>query len=72
MVRALVCLTAILSGLAFGQAPEIAGRFEIVDAHVSPHSKNPSMSVAFIRGGRYEIKSATMLDLIGTAYGVDG
>ncbi len=74
MVRALVFVTAgvLMCGAAFGQTVENPPRFEVADVHVSPHSKNPSMSVAFIRGGRYEIKSATMLDLIRTAYRVDG
>ncbi len=62
-----------MCGAAFTQTAEInPPRFEVADIHVSPHSKNPSMNIAFIRGGRYEIKSATMLDLIRTAYGVDG
>jgi len=73
MVRAFAFpgLIALLCGVAFGQTTDNPPRFEVADVHVSPHSRNPSMNVAFIRGGRYEIKSATMLDLVQTAYGVD-
>jgi uncharacterized protein (TIGR03435 family) len=63
---------ALICGAAFGQTAENPPRFEVADVHVSPHTKNPSMSEAFIRGDRYEIKSATMLDLISTAYGLEG
>jgi uncharacterized protein (TIGR03435 family) len=43
--------------------------FEITDVHVSPHSDNPSLRV-FHREGRYELLSATMVDLITAAWGV--
>jgi uncharacterized protein (TIGR03435 family) len=74
MLRPLVCVTvaSFMCGSAFSQSAEKPARFEAADVHVSPHTRNPSMNIAFIRGGRYEIKSATMLDLIRTAYGVDG
>ena len=71
MMRAFLCV-ALLSGAAFGQP---ADRFEAADVHVSPRSDNNFN--LFMRGpqrraGRYEIKTATMADLISTAYGVDG
>ncbi|MDR3703826.1 MAG: TIGR03435 family protein [Candidatus Sulfopaludibacter sp.] len=51
-----------------------AENFEAADVRASPHSEN-SFNL-FMRGpqtraGRYEIKTATMVDLISAAYGVD-
>src|SRR5438094_651160 len=50
--------------LAFGQT------FEIADVHVSAPTRFPS-GRALLRGGRFEMRTATMVDLIRTAYGVD-
>src|SRR5450755_2713249 len=68
MMRAFLCV-ALLSGAAFGQ------QFEAADVHVSPHSDNNFnlfMRGPQTRAGRYEIRTATMVDLTSTAYGVDG
>ncbi|HEY1753783.1 MAG TPA: TIGR03435 family protein [Bryobacteraceae bacterium] len=65
---------ALISGAAFGQAPtpaEAPPTFEIADVHVSPHTLTPNMRGGYVRAGRYEILTATMLDLIRTAYSVD-
>jgi uncharacterized protein (TIGR03435 family) len=59
-------------GAAFGQSTD---RFEAADVHVSPRSDNNFnlfMRGPQTRGGRYEIRTATMVDLISTAYKVDG
>jgi uncharacterized protein (TIGR03435 family) len=45
--------------------------FQIADVHVSPYARNPIMQGGVLRAGRYELRQATMLDLIKTAYGVD-
>jgi uncharacterized protein (TIGR03435 family) len=52
--------------MAFGQtsSPE----FESADVHVSAPSKNPSVRGGALRGGRYEVRTATMVDLISMAY----
>ena len=71
MMRAFLCV-ALLSGAAFSQPTD---RFEAADVHVSPHSDtafNLFMRGPQTRAGRYEIRTATMVDLIGTAYGVGG
>jgi uncharacterized protein (TIGR03435 family) len=71
MRRAFSCV-ALLAGAAFGQSTD---RFEAADVHVSPHSDNNFnlfMRGPQTRAGRYEIKTATMVDLISAAYGVDG
>jgi uncharacterized protein (TIGR03435 family) len=73
-MRAFACisLAALLSGAAFGQSGEAAPTFEIADVHVSPRSNNAYMTGGVLRGVRYEIRKATMVDLVSLAYGVDG
>lgn len=66
-----ISLVALLSGMAFGQAAETLPQFEIADVHVSAHSNNPYMTGGVLRGTRYEIRKATMVDLVSLAYGVD-
>ena len=44
--------------------------FEVADIHTSPRTTNNFMR-AMLRGGRYEIHNATMVDLIRTAYSID-
>jgi uncharacterized protein (TIGR03435 family) len=54
--------------LAFSQSPETPLKFEIADVHVSPKTSNPYVRIGTVRGGRYELKYATMVDLIRIAY----
>lgn len=75
---AIVGLLALLSRAAFGQAASgqttaPAPKFDIADVHTSTQSTNrtPFMTGGALRGGRYDLRDATMLDLIRTAYGVD-
>src|SRR5258706_8989635 len=49
----------------------VLAAFEIADVHPSAPSANARMSV-LLRGARYEIRQATMLDLIVLAYVPDG
>jgi uncharacterized protein (TIGR03435 family) len=67
---ALICLE-LLSAEASGQTTETKPAFEIADVHVSPPARNPYMRGPMLRGGRYEIHVATMVDLIRTAWGID-
>jgi uncharacterized protein (TIGR03435 family) len=73
MIRAIAAISfvAFLSGAAFGQSTETTPKFEFADVHVSPKSNTTYMSGGVLRGSRYEIRRATMLDLIRTAYSVD-
>jgi uncharacterized protein (TIGR03435 family) len=57
--------------LAFGQTPEPAPKFEAADVHASPKVQNPFFRNSPVRGGRYELKNATMVDLIRIAYGFE-
>jgi uncharacterized protein (TIGR03435 family) len=44
---------------------------QIADIHASSNLLYPRMQGGVVRFGRYELRQATMLDLIATAYGVD-
>jgi uncharacterized protein (TIGR03435 family) len=57
--------------MAFSQSSETPPRFEIADVHVSAKTANPWIRTGPARGGRYEVKNATMVDLITIAYGLD-
>src|ERR1700704_1376925 len=70
-VFATVGLVALLSSAAFAQSAE-APRFDAADIHIRAHSNNPApfMSGGVLRAGRYDLRNATMLELIATAYAV--
>jgi uncharacterized protein (TIGR03435 family) len=68
---AVVGLLILASAMAFAQSTETSATFEIADVHPSPHVANQFFIGGVLRGGRYAIKNATMVDLISTAYGVD-
>src|SRR5690349_2397150 len=69
-------LVALLCVPLLGQ-PAPAAKFEVADVHVSvplenvPPALNFSVRVGVPRNGRYEIRRASMLDLIRTAYGIE-
>ncbi len=46
--------------------------FEIADVHVGAKTLHPVRQGGALRGGRYELAMATMVDLIAAAYGVPG
>jgi uncharacterized protein (TIGR03435 family) len=71
MTQFLVLIT--LTRLAYGQTSETSPSFEAADVHVSPRSTNPNVQSlgGFVRGGRYQFRNATMLDLIVSAYGME-
>src|SRR5512147_372499 len=72
MTRALtgVGVAVLLSVAAFGQSTDPQPAFPLADVHASPRSTTPAMRVS-TRAQRYEIRNATMLDLIRTAYTLD-
>jgi uncharacterized protein (TIGR03435 family) len=71
MMRTFACtgLIALFSGAVFGQSTETAPKFEIADVHVSAKTTNPFVRTGPARGGRFEVKTATMVDLIVIAWG---
>jgi uncharacterized protein (TIGR03435 family) len=62
---------AVLMWLAFWQGSETPAKFDIADVHLSPKVQNPFPRVSPARGGRYEVKNASMVDLIHFAYNYD-
>ena len=52
-------------------AQRSAGEAVVADVHVSARTINPAMRGGLMSGGRYELRTATMVDLIRVAYGVD-
>jgi len=73
MIRTIagIGVAALLPGVVFGQSTGPAPTFELADLHASAKSNSPYMSGGVLRGGRYDIKNATMLELIQTAYSID-
>ncbi len=66
-----IIFAALLAGTAFGQAANSPPAFEIADVHVSPKALHPSMQSGMLRPGVYQLKMATMVDLIAAAYSVE-
>jgi uncharacterized protein (TIGR03435 family) len=68
-------VAALLSITVVAQAPGPAASFDAADVFVRPHSwtrMRAHMTGGTLRGRRYDIQNATMLDLISAAYAVDG
>ena len=61
----------MLSVAAFGQPPSTRQTFEMADVRVSAPVRNPKMQGGLLPELRYELRQASMLDMIRTAYGVD-
>ena len=77
-VAAAVGLVAVLGVSLAGQStPPAAERFDVADVRVSvpvangPPALNFTARIGVPRNGRYEIRRATMVDLVRTAYGVE-
>lgn len=66
-----VVFAFFISGPTFGQPKPAPARpgFEIADIHAVPYT-NRSMFGGALRNGRYEVRRATLLDLIKTAYAI--
>jgi uncharacterized protein (TIGR03435 family) len=71
-MRAGFALFAFLSVSLMAQSPAASKSFVIADVHASPFTANPFMHGNSVQGDRYFLTQATMVDLIATAYGVDG
>src|SRR5262245_22844292 len=66
-----ILLVLVLSIAAFGQSSQTPSTFEAAEINASASTTIPFMTGGVLRGGRYELRTATMVDLIKTAYGVD-
>jgi uncharacterized protein (TIGR03435 family) len=73
MMRTAACFSilALLTGVAFSQSAETTPKFEIADVHSSARITQPIARGPFYSTSRYELRFATMLDLVRIAYGVD-
>jgi len=60
----------LVATAAFAQ-PGDGPKFIVADLHPNPHSSIPAVRGPFFGDGRYEMRFATLVDLIHTAYGVD-
>jgi len=60
---------ALLSIPALAQSPDAPAAFDVASLQVSTRP-NPGMRGGVLRGNRYELRNATMVDLIRTAYNV--
>jgi uncharacterized protein (TIGR03435 family) len=70
-IRVTVCLIAVLSGPVFGQSATTAPAFDLASVNVSAPKTNPNVWIGPFRDGKYQIRNATMVDLIRTAYNID-
>ncbi|HVQ63141.1 MAG TPA: TIGR03435 family protein [Terriglobia bacterium] len=62
-------VVVLMAGVAFGQTS--APTFESADVRVSAPVANPTLRGGAIRGGRFELRTATMVDLISMAYSTE-
>ena len=65
----LLAIAALLTSPVLGQAPAPRAAFEIAGIQASTRTQ-PGMRGGVLRGNRYELRNATMVDLIRTAYNV--
>jgi uncharacterized protein (TIGR03435 family) len=70
-LRLLGPLFGCAAWLAFGQSGEPLPKFDAADIHPSAWSVNAFARTSPVRNGRYEVKNATMVDLVRSAYGFD-
>jgi uncharacterized protein (TIGR03435 family) len=63
-------IVLLLTVPARTQPVETRPQFEVADVHVSPRGAFPQLSGGMMGGGRYELRGATMVDLIRIAWGV--
>lgn len=61
----------LLSGVAAGQSTEPLPAFQVADIHGSARTTTPYMRGGIMRGGRFEVRTATLLDLIALAHNVE-
>jgi uncharacterized protein (TIGR03435 family) len=64
-------LATLFAGAGFGQTADTPPAFDIADVQVSAHVTNPYMRGGVLRGGRYQVRTATLVDLISLAYSID-
>jgi uncharacterized protein (TIGR03435 family) len=68
-----VGVALVLASTASGLSAQDKPKFDAADVQSRSRSSsaNPQLSGGVLRSGRYDLRNATMVDLIGLAYGVD-
>jgi len=72
ILTALVLLS--VSGAASAQSPQSSQKFDAADISLRPHTGITSeggMTGGVLRGGRYDLRNASMVDLIAVAYSIN-
>lgn len=64
-------LMVVLKTLVLAQPGAGTPVFAAADVHASPPATNPFMDLGFLPDGRYQIRNATLVDLIKTAWDID-
>src|SRR5882762_9328509 len=74
MTRALTAIPffVFLPGLTLAQSSAVTPAFTAADVHASAPSTIPFMDSGFLPNGRYQVRNATLVDLIKTAWNIDG
>jgi uncharacterized protein (TIGR03435 family) len=67
----LVLLTVLFASAEFAQPAETSPKFEAADIHPSAVSIRPFVAGPYVHGGRYEIRTATLTDLVRIAWDVE-
>lgn len=77
-IPAILACAAVVGGVAFTQSTEPKPAFVMADIHVSPDTQGGGIRIGgffgarpWVGGGRYEIRRATLLQLVNEAYGTD-
>lgn len=66
-----LCLLAFVYSASMAQSAAPRPAFEIADVHASPHRMFAIQDPGVLRGDRYVVREATMLNLIALAYSID-
>lgn len=66
----LILVAALAPSLAIGESP---AKSELADVHIAVKTNSPNQfpRINAPRGGRYELRNATMVDLVRAASGFD-
>src|SRR5262245_60077733 len=73
LTRVLLGLS-VLSGAVSAQSPQNTQKFDAADVSLRPHTGITSqggMTGGVLRGGRYDLRNASMVDLISVAYAIN-
>ena len=68
-----VVVAVLVSTAGYAQTPQTTRKFDAADVSLRPHTGITSqggMTGGVLRGGRYDLRNASMVDLIATAYNV--